>query len=71
MIDELHENLKNEESKRMKVNQINTKLQHQVTELTDVSMIFLLYLGVYYALHDLLTIKSSYSFSLNFNSCCY
>jgi len=34
--DELHENLKNEESKRMKVNQINTKLQHQVTELTEL-----------------------------------
>ena len=39
MIDEQHENLKNEESKKLKLNQINAKLQHQVDELNEVSFL--------------------------------
>ncbi|XP_065064430.1 kinesin-like protein KIF15 isoform X2 [Rhopilema esculentum] len=36
VIDEHHENLKNEKSKVVKVNQINAKLQHQVNELNEL-----------------------------------
>lgn len=36
VIDEQHEQIMKEESKRIKINQVNAKLQHQVNELNEV-----------------------------------